>query len=73
MTKNLSNQDRIIRVVASLALGFGGMLASNAIFAIIMWILSVILLVTAAIGFCPIYKAFGKSTCDINPNDTTKS
>ncbi|AKK06417.1 putative DUF2892 family protein [Corynebacterium mustelae] len=71
MTKNLSNQDRIIRVVASLLIGFGGMLASNAIFAIIMWILSVILLVTAIIGFCPIYKALGKSTCDIDPNNTT--
>ncbi|MDO5098845.1 MAG: DUF2892 domain-containing protein [Corynebacterium sp.] len=71
MTKNLSNQDRIIRIVASFLVGFGSFLTSSALVTFILWILSVILLVTAIIGFCPIYKALGKSTCDIDPNKTS--
>ena len=60
MNKNLTNQDRILRIVAFLALGVGAFL-SKGVMAIILGILSLVMLVTAAIGFCPIYKALGRT------------
>jgi hypothetical protein len=63
MKQNESNVDRIVRAVAGvvlLFLGFGGVLAGT--WAIIADILGVILLVTAAIGICPLYLPFHFST-----------
>jgi|WetSurMetagenome_2_1015567.scaffolds.fasta_scaffold792667_2 hypothetical protein len=63
MKQNESNVDRIIRAVAGvvlLFLGLGGILAGT--MAIIVDILGVILLVTAAIGICPLYMPFHFST-----------
>jgi hypothetical protein len=63
MKQNESNVDRIIRAVAGLALlflGFGGTLTGT--WAIIADILGVILLVTSAVGICPLYLPFHFST-----------
>jgi hypothetical protein len=63
MKQNESNVDRIIRAVAGLALlflGFGGVLTGT--WAIIVDILGVILLVTSAVGICPLYLPFHFST-----------
>jgi hypothetical protein len=69
MIKNENGIDRIIRVViavaalvGAVAMGFSGVLA---------WVLvavAAIMLVTAAVGFCPLYRIFGISTCKV---DTT--
>ena len=66
MERNMNGIDRIIRVViaiaavaAAAAVGFGSIGA---------WILLVvggIMLVTAAVGFCPLYRIFGVSTCKV--------
>jgi uncharacterized membrane protein YgaE (UPF0421/DUF939 family) len=66
MTTNESSIDRIIRVVlavvafaAAFAVGlgsFGG---------IVLAVVGVVLLVTAAVGFCPLYRVFGMSTCKV--------
>jgi hypothetical protein len=66
MSKNENGLDRIIRVVIAIAaiagaaaVGFGTVGA---------WILLVvagIMLVTAATGFCPLYRVFGISTCKV--------
>ena len=66
MERNMNGIDRIIRVViaiaavvAAAAVGFGSVGA---------WILLVvggIMLVTAAVGFCPLYRVFGVSTCKV--------
>lgn len=56
MKMNESNLDRIIRVAVALILlylGFGGVLSG--VTAIIADVLGVILLLTSAIGFCPLY------------------
>lgn len=61
MAKNESNTDRIIRVVLAVVLV---VLA----FYLNLWWLGVIALVplgTAAIGFCPLYRIFGISTCPV--------
>jgi len=63
MKLNESNMDRIIRAVAGvvlLYLGFGGALAGG--LAIVADVVGLVLLVTAAVGFCPLYAMLKFST-----------
>ena len=63
MKLNESNTDRIIRAVAGvvlLYLGFGGVLAGG--LAIVADLLGVVMLLTGAIGFCPLYALIKFST-----------
>ena len=63
MKLNESNMDRIIRAVAGvvlLCLGFGGALAGG--LAIVADEVGLVLLVTAAVGFCPLYAMLKFST-----------
>jgi hypothetical protein len=63
MKQNQSNIDRIIRVVAGIVLlylGFGGALGGT--LAIVSDVVGVVLLLTGAVGFCPIYAALKLST-----------
>jgi polyferredoxin len=63
MKANESNVDRIIRAVAGvvlLFLGFGGALTGT--WAIVANVLGAVMLLTAAIGFCPLYAVFKFST-----------
>jgi hypothetical protein len=63
MKLNESNVDRIIRVVAGvvlLYLGFGGALAGG--LAVVADVVGVVLLLTGAVGFCPLYAMFKLST-----------
>ncbi len=60
MNKNLTNQDRIIRLVAFVLLAVGAFFTKG-VMTIILGILSVVMLVTAAVGFCPLYKLFGRA------------
>jgi divalent metal cation (Fe/Co/Zn/Cd) transporter len=63
MKVNESNADRIIRAVLGvvlLFLGFGGMLTGS--WAIIADVAGAVLLLTAAIGFCPLYAVLKFST-----------
>ncbi|MGC1376387.1 MAG: DUF2892 domain-containing protein [Anaerolineales bacterium] len=60
---NESNVDRIIRAVAGvvlLYLGFGGVLGGW--LAIVADVLGGVLLLTGAVGFCPLYAIFKFST-----------
>ncbi len=58
MKPNVGSIDRIIRVVAGLALVAAGVVLK------LWWLdaLGGVLLVTAAIGWCPLYLPFGLST-----------
>ncbi|MHB8778750.1 MAG: YgaP family membrane protein [Anaerolineales bacterium] len=63
MKTNESNVDRIIRAVAGvvlLYLGFSGVLGGA--LAIVADVLGTVMLVTSAIGFCPLYAMFKFST-----------
>ena len=63
MKLNESNLDRIIRAVVGvvlLYLGFGG--AMSGTLAIVADVLGAVLLVTGAVGFCPLYAALKLST-----------
>ncbi len=66
MTTNESSIDRIIRVVigiaalvAAFAVGMGS------VGGIILAVVGAVMLVTAAVGFCPLYRIFGMSTCKV--------
>ncbi|MGV1037500.1 MAG: YgaP family membrane protein [Candidatus Nanopelagicales bacterium] len=66
MLTNEGTADRVARsiagvvaVVVALLVGIGSVLG------IVLGIVGVVLLVTAAVGFCPIYRVFGLSTCPV--------
>ncbi|HNW98901.1 MAG TPA: DUF2892 domain-containing protein [Bacteroidales bacterium] len=63
MKKNMGSTDRIIRSLVAIILAIliiTGVLSGIA--AIILGILSAILMVTAILGFCPLYILFGLHT-----------
>jgi len=68
MGKNTSNTDRLIRVVLGVAIAVGAWmyLASlGTLWGSVLIIVGVILVATAAMGFCPIYRILGISTCKV--------
>jgi len=63
MSKNESNADRIIRVVIAIAAVLGAFaVGASSVLGIILFVVAAIMLVTAAVGFCPLYRLFGLST-----------
>ncbi len=64
MVKNVHQYDRIARVVLFLVLaGIGAtQLGSNAVVGILLIAVGLVLLATAFMGFCPIYRVIGFST-----------
>lgn len=74
MTTNTGTADRAIRVavalvavIASWLIGFGS------IAGIILLVVAGIMLVTAAVGFCPLYRVFGINTCTTAQHKATLS
>ncbi len=63
MINNVGTLDRIIRaLVALVIIGLYLMHMISGTLAIILWVIAVLLLVTAALGYCPIYHILGIST-----------
>lgn len=63
MTRNVSNLDRIIRVVIAVVSVIAAMSAgSSSGLAILLYLVAAVMLGTAAMGFCPLYRIFGLST-----------
>lgn len=63
MTANISQPDRIVRLLLGLALILVALLVTmSSILQIILIAGGAILLVTAALNFCPIYRIFNVST-----------
>ena len=63
MKKNMSNLDRIVRIIIAAAVAvlyFTGLLSGT--WAIVLGIVAVIFLLTGLIGFCPLYTLFKIST-----------
>jgi hypothetical protein len=59
MKTNVGGIDRILRIVIGLALIAATLTGTIGVWG---WI-GVVLVATAAIGFCPLYTAFGFSSC----------
>ena len=63
MKNNMSSMDRIVRAVVAVIIGV--LIFTNVVsgtLAIILGVVAVIFLVTALIGFCPLYTLFKFST-----------
>ncbi len=66
MKKNMGSTDRLLRVVIALGiigLSLAGILSGA--LAIVLLVLSAVFLITAIIGFCPLYAPLGISTCRV--------
>lgn len=61
MNRNESALDRVIRGVAGAALAFGAVNTIGTV-SIIMTVLSAVMVLTAIVGFCPLYRILGLST-----------
>lgn len=63
MKNNMSSTDRIVRIVVAVilaALYFSGVITGTV--GTILTLLAIVFLLTATIGFCPLYTLFGMST-----------
>lgn len=66
MVKNIGQTDKIIRIVLALllaALDFFEVVTGG--FSWVLSVVAIVLLVTALINFCPLYKVLGKNTCNM--------
>ena len=64
MTTNMGSTDKIIRILVAVviaALYFTNTITGT--LGIVLMVLAVVFLLTSLIGFCPLYKIFGISTC----------
>lgn len=71
MVRNESNLDRTLRALIGAALliaWIAGWLSGT--LAAVLGIVGLVLVATAIVGFCPLYRVFGMSTC---PLDTKAS
>ena len=63
MKQNIGGTDRIVRIVLAVLLTVGAWMAGfGSIGGIILLVLAVVMLVTSAVGFCPLYAPFGFTT-----------
>ena len=64
MNANVGNADKIVRVViAAVAAILAFVIGAGTVGGIILLVVAVVMLATAAMGFCPLYRIFGMSTC----------
>jgi hypothetical protein len=67
MRTNEGTTDRILRAAAGVvALVIALMTGLGSVGGILMLVVAAILLVTAATGFCPLYRVLGLSTCPVD-------
>lgn len=65
MRINEGNVDRLIRLMIAAGAAYGAVNLDGTP-AIALGVVAVIMAVTAAIGFCPLYQIFGLATCPVN-------
>ena len=69
MRTNESTADRVVRLavaVAATVLAF--VVGAGSVVGIVLFVVAAIMLVTAAVGFCPLYRIFGISTSKLPAN-----
>ena len=68
MSRNESPIDRIIRlVIAVAAVVVAFLVGPSTVLGIILFVVAAVMLLTAAVGFCPIYRMLGISTSPSKP------
>jgi hypothetical protein len=67
MTTNESTADRLIRLVIAVVAVAGAVVTGiGTVLGIALLVVAAIMVVTAAVGFCPLYRIFGISTCKVS-------
>lgn len=64
MKTNEGTIDRIARVVIAVVAAIVAIAAGGAL-GVVLWIVAAVMLVTAAVGFCPLYRIIGVNTCRV--------
>ena len=68
MSRNESNLDRMIRIAAAVVAVIGAVaVGASSVLGLVLLVVAAILLVTSAVGFCPLYRLLGISTHDSVP------
>ena len=65
MKRNESNQDRGIRAVVGIIALLIGLFAVGGFLRALLIIVGLFLVITAAVGFCPLYRLLGINTCKV--------
>lgn len=66
MRTNEGPLDRLVRVIAAVVVaGIAFLVGPTSVIGIVLFVVAAVLLVTAAVGFCPLYRVFGISTCAV--------
>lgn len=66
--KNVGSTDRTIRfAAAAAALVLALVVGVGSVGGIVLLVVAVIMAVTGAVGFCPLYRLVGVNTCKIRP------
>ncbi len=64
MVKNVGNTDKVVRAaIGVIALVAAFLVGITSVAGIVLAVVAVIALGTAAVGFCPLYRLFGLNTC----------
>ena len=72
MSRNESNLDRMIRVAVAVVAVIGAVaVGASSVLGVLLFVVGGILLVTAAVGFCPLYRLLGISTDKSAPKVST--
>ncbi|MCF6506938.1 DUF2892 domain-containing protein [Blastococcus sp. MG754426] len=73
MKRNMGTTDRGIRAVVGIGAAVTALLTgAGSAFGIVLWVVSVIMLVTAAAGYCPVYTALRVSSVGGLHRETTR-
>jgi hypothetical protein len=66
MNANVGNADKLIRLlIAAVAAILAFSVGAGSLLGIVLLLVAGVMLVTAAVGFCPLYRLFGMSTCQV--------
>jgi hypothetical protein len=66
MNVNVGKADKLIRLlIAAVAAIVAFSVGAGSLLGIVLLLVAGVMLVTAAVGFCPLYRLFGMSTCPV--------
>jgi uncharacterized membrane protein len=67
MQRNEGTADRVVRAIAGVvALIIAGLVGIGSIGGVLLAVVGTVLVVTGAVGFCPLYRVLGVNTCPVD-------
>jgi len=67
MGTNVGRTDRMVRfAAAAVAVVVAFLVGASSALGIVLFVVAVVLAVTALVGFCPVYRIFGMNTCAVD-------